>query len=86
MEPALIFDHDPSETSRDTNDPIHMLLPWITNNTKVTVITQCHFSTPMQGILQHDTNNNSWSFFPGLHKLKDPKAQFMVDNKQLFKG
>ena len=88
-----IFDTDP--TTNPQEDPvINHMLPWMKNNSKITIILPEFDTKPKQGYLLQSDADDEWYFIPGRKPTNTPihlskfneKALSMYHNQKLFKG
>ena len=89
-----IHHHDPTEPTSDKNEPPNHLYKWVKDNQKVTLLLSEHWTSPKQGFLSYDEQENQWYFVKGrkktgkkfLLKSFDETVDSMIKNKKLFEG
>ena len=65
--------HNPMPHTVPDSTELHLLHPWITHGSKVTVFFSNKMSAPKQGYYLYRSNTNQWSFIPGRSTLKNNK-------------
>ena len=85
---------EPTSLSQFNDSEINPLIPWATNNARVTILLPAFNSKPKQGRLSFDAKTAQWNFIPGRTKTHTPiplynfhqKALSMYHNQKLSKG
>ena len=88
-----LHQNNPEQPISEDTTPSHML-PWLQNDSKITLLLPQFNAKPKQGFLLQSDADNEWYFVPGRSKRHPPihlsqfitKALSMYHNKKLFRG
>ena len=88
-----LHQNNPEQPISEDTTPSHML-PWLKNDSKITLLLPQFNAKPKQGFLLQSDADNEWYFVPGRSKRHPPihlsqfitKALSMYHNKKLFRG
>ena len=92
-EASELLPADPTSTINISSNDTITNIPWIHNNSKVTIILPI-YQRSKQGFIQYDETKQEWSFRPGRTKNNPPiplprfeiNVESMINAKKLFQG